>query len=409
MRCLALLFPLLVAVPAAAAEPVPGLTFDAAVARALEHNPDLAAAAAGVRAAEAARLQAGARPNPALTVEAEEFGGDRPGFREAELTFGVVQPLETGGKRAARLRERAFAVDVARAGQERARRELLAEVRRRFVRALGEQERERILAAAADTAAAVEETVAALVGAGEASGIERSRARTDAALARLELEAARAELRAARRELVALWNGSEAEAAALAGPALPGPEAPPLEAVLARIGAGPERAVTQGESARRAAALDVERRRRWPDVELEVGRRSLRATGEGTWVAGLTIGLPLFDRNAGAIREAAAEVERARAEDASAGARLRGEAAAAHERHAAARRLALELERTVLPEAREVVAAYNEGYRHGKFRLLDLLDARRALVDAELRLNAALVQLGTARADLERLAGPLEG
>ena len=57
----------------------------------------------------------------------------------------------------------------------------------------------------------------------------------------------------------------------------------------------------------------------------------------------------------------------------------------------------------VLPNAHKIFEALNEGYLRGKFRLLDLLEARRSLASVRLRYVDSLVRLNTAKAHLERL------
>jgi cobalt-zinc-cadmium efflux system outer membrane protein len=55
------------------------------------------------------------------------------------------------------------------------------------------------------------------------------------------------------------------------------------------------------------------------------------------------------------------------------------------------------------PEVRRAYDAVSEGYRRGKFPLIDLLDARRSLAETELGYIDALLELWSARIDLERL------
>ena len=86
------------------------------------------------------------------------------------------------------------------------RREVLAEVRRRFVRLLGSQERTRILEEALSTAEAVQRTVHELVVAGEVSPIEELKVEADASLARIDLKAATSGLAIARQELAEMWG-----------------------------------------------------------------------------------------------------------------------------------------------------------------------------------------------------------
>ena len=63
------------------------------------------------------------------------------------------------------------------------------------------------------------------------------------------------------------------------------------------------------------------------------------------------------------------------------------------------------LQEDVLPKVRQVYESVEEGYRRGKFRLLELLDARRSLTVAVLRYNDALVAAGIASADLFLITG----
>ena len=80
------------------------LTIDDAVARALDAAPLLRAGEEGLRAADGAYRQAGARPNPELLIEAENFAGsgDFNGVGGAEFSYSLGQQIERGGKRRAR-------------------------------------------------------------------------------------------------------------------------------------------------------------------------------------------------------------------------------------------------------------------------------------------------------------------
>ena len=88
---------------AQAAEPSV-LTLDAAIQQALHYSPKVKSADAAKSASEGESLQAGYYANPEIGVEAENIGGsgDYKGFSGAEVTYGVSQVIERGGKRAAR-------------------------------------------------------------------------------------------------------------------------------------------------------------------------------------------------------------------------------------------------------------------------------------------------------------------
>ena len=63
------------------------------------------------------------------------------------------------------------------------------------------------------------------------------------------------------------------------------------------------------------------------------------------------------------------------------------------------------LEANVLPGAESAFEAVNEGYRLGKFGLLDVLDAQRTLFGARAQYLSALRGYHQAVAEVERLIG----
>ena len=116
------------------------LTLREAVALALERNPTMVAARAGVDAAEGDRLAASRRPNPALSVDSAGypvFESVRPGYWGGqEFTVRFDQELETAGRR--RLRTEVAELGRATAQlrvQDRAR-QIGLDVRRAYLAAV---------------------------------------------------------------------------------------------------------------------------------------------------------------------------------------------------------------------------------------------------------------------------------
>ena len=98
----------------AVADPAP--PFKDLLTQAQTNAPRLAEAAAGVRQAEGLARQAGARPNPTVGMEIENFSGSGiySGANNADTTLSLSQPLEVGGKRGARVAAGRAALDAAR-------------------------------------------------------------------------------------------------------------------------------------------------------------------------------------------------------------------------------------------------------------------------------------------------------
>ena len=74
------------------------LTLDVAIDIALRSNPELSASGWELEATQAAVMQAGSLPNPSVEMMVEDT---RSATRETTVQFS--QPIELGGKRAARV------------------------------------------------------------------------------------------------------------------------------------------------------------------------------------------------------------------------------------------------------------------------------------------------------------------
>jgi len=111
------------------------LTIQQAIERAMAAAPALRANQAGIDAARAGRVQAGLRPNPSVTVEAENFvgTGNYNVLEQAEITATYNHVLERGGKRAARMALADSDIAVAQAAVAVTRLELAAQVQRAFL------------------------------------------------------------------------------------------------------------------------------------------------------------------------------------------------------------------------------------------------------------------------------------
>jgi cobalt-zinc-cadmium efflux system outer membrane protein len=393
----------------AQAEPAPGpasvITLDEARARALERNPALAAAGSAARSAGGTWRQARAWPNPELGIEAEEFGGDRAGWDEASVTWSLTQRLELFGTRGARARAGRFGYEASAAELERARLDLGAEVERRFAAVLAAQDRLAALEESDRIAAEALAAVRSLVEAGEVSPVEADRAEAERARVGIAHRAATVEITSTRRALAQLWGEAAPDFAQAAGTLDFLPVASSWDS-LGTLGlASPELRQWDAELARAEAERSRVGRGRWPEVALGAGMRRFPGTGDRTYVASLGLALPLLDRRGGAVEAADAEVARIGAQRREAEVRLAGDLAGAVDALENAARAAATMRESVLPRARAVHEALGEGYRRGKFGLLDLLDAQRTWIETRLQYVDLLEDLWAARADLGRLSG----
>ncbi|WP_119680817.1 TolC family protein [Indioceanicola profundi] len=392
--------------PTAAQSPLPSssiLTPEAAIVRALDVAPRAAAAAARLDAAAGNLDQAGALPNPEFGVEVENFEGSGPfsGFDSVETTYGLSQTIELGGKRSAR-------VDAARAARLAARHDLAAaqldlarDVRAAFTEAVAAQQDVGLAAERVRLAQEVERSIQARVEAGRETTVQASRAEIARRQAEIALEQARRRAAAGQQVLSSLIGLEpsilvldDSWFTRLNAPALTA-ESPPVET--------PDLLRREADVLRGRAELEVERSRAVPDVTVSAGVRQFHETDDNAFLVGVSIPIPVFDRNRGAIARARAEVVAAEAELAAERLDLSRRVTAARANLDAARDTASALQAQIIPVAEQAYRAAQEGYQQGKFSYLDVLDAQRTLFDARRDLIGALQGFHTARADLERL------
>jgi cobalt-zinc-cadmium efflux system outer membrane protein len=367
-----------------------------AIRLALE-QPAARAAAHEVAASDALVGQAGRLPNPELSWLRE---GQQAGTRTT--TVQINQPIELGGKRRARIAVAREAAGLARTERQAKRQAIRADVIAAYHDVLIAGHRLALAQALMDVARRTVDVAGKRVAAGKISPIDATRARLAAVDASTALTQATAALAVARTNLGALI-GRPATTLALDDDSGRLPDPVPVAALLARDSAAVRRA--RGELAARQAQADAERAARVPDVTLSVGTQRDDQVGRRQAVVGLSVPLPLFNRNEDALRAALRRTDAASDELAAARVETAAALTAAHTRYETARQEARLLRDDVVPGAQSAYEQTLKGFEYGKFSFLDVLDAQRTWFQAQTRQWDSLEAAWRAWADIERLAG----
>jgi cobalt-zinc-cadmium efflux system outer membrane protein len=397
--------------PEGAPEPSGVLRLGDALAAALLRNPELAADAYEVRAREAALVQAGAHPNPTLSIELEDFAGSGQfrGFDGAQTTILLGQLIELGGKRAARIDLATATRDLASWDYEVRRIDVLVRTASAFVDVLAAQERHRLADEALELARSMQGVAALRLRAGIASPAEDIRAGVQVDVAGVEREHTEHELATARQALAAAWGGEEARFERAEGDLQTLPAVPSMEDLAQRLDASPSVARWQTELAQRDALRARAKSERVPDVTLVAGPRRLSGPEDTALVVGVSVPLPLWNRHRGAVAEAEHRLAKLAAETRAARVRAVAELATARVGLAASSEEATLLRTRVLPGTERAVEALRHGYEAGRFAQIEVLDAERARLGAREQYLSALVEAHHSAQQIERLTGvPLE-
>ena len=374
-------------------------SYDELLAR-LGHTPTVTEAGALVDAAEARVRQASVRPNPQLGLEVENVLGTGPfeGYANAETSLSISQDLELWGRRGARVSVARAEADAAGLRSALARAEAAGRLALAYAEAEA-AERRAVLAAEALTLAQAEARAArALVEEGREPRLRSIQSESDVSAAQARLDEAQAERDASFARLAAVAVLSEPVTDIAAGlldrPA--GTGVPTHGALTVRV-AEAERDVAE----RRVAA---ERVRGQPDVSASVGLRRFEAEDATAMTFGVSVPLPLFDRNRGNVDAARAEYRAADARLTAARQEAQADRAGAQARlRAAASRVAAA--DSGVSSAEEAYRLSRIGVEAGRISQLELRASRATLITAR---NAALdARLARVRAeiDMARLDG----
>lgn len=350
--------------------------------------------------------QASMLPNPRGDAYFENVDGPLnpiSGYSPKQSTFSLSEPIELGGKRDARMAAGSAGVSAAEARDHLVLAGFGYNLAVAYANAEATEARVELYA---DAFAAANEDLRgtqALVDAGRQAGVRAKQASAAALAAQSDLEAARADADQALARLSVLVAAPQSFTAV----------APSL-LLLADYMSAPSAApktfptVVFAEAEREAALrnLDVEKSRAWPDMTATVGVRRLEGDRATVLVGGLSFPIPVFDQNSGNISAADSAVAAADARLIAARAEAEtGWQAALLQANAATARLAAA--KSAAAAAEEAYQLARTGFDAGKVSLLDLLSARRALTDAQLRLLDVRVAQISAHAALARLSGTL--
>lgn len=376
------------------------LTLGAAIALALQANPQLSGAKHELQAVEATVLQAGARPNPTL-----EFGVEDTRRDTRETTIQVSQLIELGSKRLRRLE----AAELSRSVADADLRARIAETRFNVIIAFNDvlvaQERVHLAQESLDVAARVTTTVSKRVQAGKISPVDETRARVAEANVRLETLKVTGELTTARKALSSLWGNLAPQFGLAAGNYAAIPELPNLVELSAAIADTPALSRARIEIERRRALVRVEVSRSTPDVTATVGMKRNAELGLNQAVFALSVPLPLFDKNRGNVLEALRRTDKASDELVAAETDAHRDLGQSYQELSTARQEAQTLSGEILPGAQSAYEAAVKGFEYGKFAYFDVLDAQRTLIQSKYQYLRALSDARRAAANIGRIVG----
>jgi len=382
------------------------LTLAGAEQQALERNRSVNAARRGIASADAGVDSAAATPNPTLTLGASNIDTQRGvgagGLRDKKFDrlLRIDQPIERGGKRDLRVAVAEAQRQAAGSDLADAERQQVLAVRSAYFDLKLAQDRAAALDESARLAAQTLAKAELRFKAGDLSGADVARIRTDSLRTESDAQQAQIDLSRSRLALAQLL-AAERQAARL-NAVDPWPKLALIdqgnsdEALAQRpdVVSARQRLTAAEETVRLAEAL------RSRDVS--VGAQFELDPRDGRHLLSLGVSIPLFLGNdyRGEIAAALVNRDGVREELERIEAMARADVDLARSNAERSVNRARRLQEEALPSARRAYAALRLAFEQGAASALDLMDARRALLAAELDVASARADAAKAQAQL---------
>ncbi|HET8656619.1 MAG TPA: TolC family protein [Longimicrobiaceae bacterium] len=378
-----------------------------AVALALDHNPQLSAAREQVAEARAGVVQAVAIPDPTLGATLDEESGVFAPGAEATRALALGLTIPSPSRLVLRGRVARGDLHATQFGYTALRQQIAAQTVQSYDALLVARRHARDLDSARVVAQDFVRRTRARYQAGTAAKLDVVKATVDASQVENDRIAAERDIANARADLNRLLGRTPGAAVeptdTLAVP-------PPLPG-LAELGeraraARPELAAMRAERAGAHSATSLARQYWVPDLDLAL-TRTTGPDGAPTYTTDFGIGLPLFfwQHERGEVAAAKHREAELSAQSADLAAQVEQEVRSAYADAETAMRQVAFLRDELLPEAQDAYRIASTSYSLGGSSALEVLDAKRVLLDAQSQYADALGAANDAVARLELAVG----
>lgn len=367
----------------------------------LLNNPELNSFSYELRSSDAKTLQASLRPNPVLDVEIENIGAQI----FMQKTFLLSQMIELGGKRKARLQFAQSERDRVALDYEVRKRQLFVDTTLLFIDVLINQQKIAFLEENLKVLSEFYSIVENRIKAGKASVVEESNYTVLLTTAMIDLKNGQNELRNSKNKLAAQWKETSNDSYVVEGNLERIPVVVPLEDMGEFLQEHPQIVRSYFEDNLRASRVAVEKSKAIPDANLRGGPRYLDEAQKWVWIVGLSIPIPISDRNQGRIWESYENWEKLEKEKEAIWTKLLFDLNTTYSTIQTVFSEIVLLKNSVLPAAQRAYEFSYKGYELARYNYLELIETERSFRTSRIRYLQALGEYHKALAILQGLTG----
>ena len=381
------------------------LSFQTALALSTTNNPQLQAALYTIRLTQAESIQQSMSPNPELDIEVENFAGtgEFGGLGALESVISIGQQIEISGKRWKRIEAADYRTNLAIWDYRVKELEIYSAVTECYIQLIAAQNEiymtEEILSLAENFRTNVEKRVSA----GKLSPSALSRAEVEVMRTNMELKRTKRILEEKRIHMAALFGENKLSFSVISGELVSARPLPPVEKLTGLVENNPKLARWATERAYRNSILKLANASRIMDPIISAGFKNIQDTGDIAFSVGVSIPLPVFNRNEGSILKATESITQSNWEESSVRTQLQSELESAYILLIQLEDEILGYEKKLIPESELAYDIVSKDYTQGKFGFLEVLDAERMLFDIKHYYLDLLLEYNLAIAYVEIL------
>jgi len=369
-------------------------------------NPTLRSIGYMQKSAQGRLQQAGLWKNPEFSTEFEEVGWDAPGLRESEISIALSQEFELFGQRKARKQVALTDIESTNFEMKLSAFDLYLETKKRFNSLLYSQKRVALADSSVNLAKDIVKNIEYRMKEGIALQSEFLLAQLELQRADLASKGALQELFSAQVALAALWNSKLANITVIAANELDLRDAINKLPKLAQ-NIDSSRFVRQlhHKKMMTRAEMKLASAESKPGITVSGGFKRLEFDNSNSFLFGISLPLPIFNRNQGKTASLEAEIRSQEYDQERTRLETRANINSTISRLDQLISQHITLDTLLLPTAENAYKSLQEAYNVGRIPYTSLLEAERSLIQLKFERNDVLFATYEQLILLERVSG----
>ncbi len=381
------------------------LTLEQVTDIALKYSPELKSVSNDIEIAKANKLQAGAYNNPEIFFEAENIlgSGVYNEFDSAEYNAGISQEFELGRKRDARKQIALSQIDQAELKIDIIKQKIKREIHLAYAQILSEEEELELSYKQVSLAKDMLKSVSKRVKQAAESEIQQSKAEIMLSNAELKLKQNKNRLKYSKAKLARLMGIEKIDFSLDHSHFFEANKPKEVEHYTAKIGNISDIKQFEYIKAELAANLKYNEYESLPNPNVNIGYRNFSDSDDHAFIVGVSLPIPVFNKNEGGIAKARAELSKADSSLSLLKLELEQQVLEQWQMLNSSYLEVEELKKSLIPSAEKAFNQASSNYERGKFSYLEVLDTQRTLSEVKEQYYQSLKNYHIAQANIERL------